>query len=416
MSERVYLTVTALNKYLERKFVHDPYLKEIYLKGEVSNCKLHTNGTLYFSIKDSNTRINALKFNSTNVDIKDGDNVLIKAELNFYFPYGNHRLIVYEIKKDSIGDLFQKYIELKDKLQGEGIFSQEHKKLIKKFNKNIAVITASSGAAIQDIKRTITRRYPLAEINIYSSLVQGENATDDIIKNLKLADEQDNDVIILARGGGSIEDLWSFNSELLVREIFNCKTPIITGIGHETDTTLADFVADVRASTPTAAAEIVTSVTIEDLKNHLLDTENLISKLIVEKINFKKNMLSSLANTYQIRNFEKNYHYFYSELENYSDKLNILIKNTINIKKDNLIKNKELLKRLDIIEKYKSNYYSLVDSLENNSPINILKKGYAIVKDKEGRKISSVADLSVNDEIKISVKDGDILARVDKLL
>ncbi|MGX7068772.1 exodeoxyribonuclease VII large subunit [Gemella bergeri] len=284
MKERTYLTVTALNKYIERKFLLDPYLGKIYIKGEISNFKIHNNNNIYFSIKDENTRIEAVWFGTKNFEFKDGDTVLIKSKINYYFPRGEHNLLVIDMKKDRIGELYQKFLELKEKLDKEGLFSSLYKKQIPKLSENIGVVTAETGAAIQDIKRTIMRRFPLANINLYSTLVQGENSVQDIVKNMKLADNGDNDVIILARGGGSIEDLWSFNTEEVVRAIFNCNTPIVTGVGHETDTTLADFVSDMRASTPTAAAEIVTP-NIEDIKNKLkfnLDKLNNRIKFILE--------------------------------------------------------------------------------------------------------------------------------------
>ncbi|MBF0849077.1 exodeoxyribonuclease VII large subunit, partial [Streptococcus danieliae] len=195
------------------------------------------------------------------------------AELNFYFPYGEARLIVSEIEKDSIGDLYRRLLDLKEKLNNEGLFDTSLKKKITRFPESIAVVTAKTGAAVQDITKTIYRRYPLAKLNLYSSLVQGPSAIADIVEKLGQADRAGNDLIILARGGGSIEDLWAFNSEEVVRAIFRANTPIITGIGHETDTTLADYAADKYASTPTAAAELATSVTISDLQAHFKATE-----------------------------------------------------------------------------------------------------------------------------------------------
>ena len=283
MEEKTYLTVTALNKYIERKFKLDPYLGEVYIKGEISNFKPHGNN-IYFSIKDENSVIRANWFGARSKDFKDGDTVLIKTKVDFYLKRGEVNLVVLDMKKDRIGELYQKFLELKEKLEKEGLFSPQYKKRIPSFSQNIAVVTAKTGAAVQDITRTIQRRFPIAKINIYSTLVQGENSVQDIVKNIKLADDGNNDVIILGRGGGSIEDLWSFNTEEVIRAIFNCKTPIVTGIGHETDTTLADFVSDRRASTPTAAAELVTP-NIEDIKNRIsFNYDKLTNKLINKSI------------------------------------------------------------------------------------------------------------------------------------
>ncbi|MDO4814766.1 MAG: exodeoxyribonuclease VII large subunit [Gemella sp.] len=407
-----YLTVTALNKYIERKYVNDPYLKTIYIKGEVSNCKLHTNGTLYFSIKDSNTKINALKFRAGNLDIRDGDSVLVTAELNFYFPYGEARLIVSQIEKDSIGDLYRRLVELKEKLNNEGLFDPAHKKTIPRFPESIAVVTAKTGAAIQDITRTINRRYPIAKLNVYSSLVQGPGAIDDLVQKIGLADQDNNDVIILARGGGSIEDLWAFNSEEVVRAIFKAKTPIITGIGHETDTALADYVSDKYASTPTAAAEMATSVTLADLLNHFKATQIKIEGLVNQKIDLHKKHVAQLANSYQIKNFTNIYSQKEKDVVNIKARMDLLLKNKLDKKISDYTRLKETFLKLDIIEKESQKLQSTIEKLEHNSPLNILKKGYALVRDEDNKRLTSVKNVEVDKNISIDLKDGKITAKV----
>ena len=303
MEEKTYLTVTALNKYIERKFKLDPYLGEVYIKGEISNFKPHGNN-IYFSIKDENSVIRANWFGARSKDFKDGDTVLIRTKVDFYLKRGEVNLVVLDMKKDRIGELYQKFLELKEKLEKEGLFLPQYKKRIPSFSQNIAVVTAKTGAAVQDITRTIQRRFPIAKINIYSTLVQGENSVQDIVKNIKLADDGTNDVIILGRGGGSIEDLWSFNTEEVIRAIFNCTTPIVTGIGHETDTTLADFVSDRRASTPTAAAELVTP-NIEDIKNRISFNYDKLTNTINYIIQtYKTRVLNSENNPYY-KNYSK---------------------------------------------------------------------------------------------------------------
>ena len=302
MEEQTYLTVTALNKYIEKKFLLDPYLGDIYIKGEISNFKLHNNNNIYFSIKDENTRINAVWFGAKTKNFEDGDTVLIKSKINYYFPRGEHNLLVIDMKKDRIGELYQKFLELKEKLEKEGLFLPQYKKQIPSFCQNIAVVTAKTGAAVQDITRTIQRRFPIAKIKIYSTLVQGDNSVQDIVKNIKLADDDSNDVIILGRGGGSIEDLWSFNTEEVIRAIFNCKTPIVTGIGHETDTTLADFVSDKRASTPTAAAELVTP-NIEDIKNRIKFNFDKLNNTINYIIQSYRNRINTSENNPYLKNY-----------------------------------------------------------------------------------------------------------------
>lgn len=404
MEEKAYLTVTALNKYIEKKFILDPYLGEIYIKGEISNFKLHNNNNIYFSIKDENTRINAVWFGAKNREFKDGDTVLIKSKINFYFPRGEHNLIVIDMKKDRIGELYQKFLELKEKLEKEGLFSSEFKKDIPKFSQKIALITAKTGAAIQDMTRTIQRRFPIAKINVYSTLVQGENSVEDIVKNIILADSEDNDVIILGRGGGSIEDLWSFNTEEVVRAIFNCKTPIVTGIGHETDTTLSDFVSDVRASTPTAAAELVTP-NIIDIKNILsFNSDKLNRRMSYILEEYRTRIANSNSNPY-FRNYTNIYNIYKEKVCLLEKELSKGLNNLLKDKKSELTISKEIFQKIDVIGPYKEYFIKKVDSLEANSPINILKKGYSITYLNDN-KITSVKSVNKNDNIFVRLSDG----------
>ena len=410
MEEKVYLTVTALNKYIEKKFVLDPYLGEIYIKGEVSNFKLHNNNNIYFSIKDENTRINAVWFGAKNREFKDGDTVLIKSKINFYFPRGEHNLLVIDMKKDRIGELYQKFLELKEKLEKEGIFSSEYKKSIPKFSQNIALITAKTGAAIQDMTRTIQRRFPIAKINVLSTLVQGENSVQDIVKNIMHADSDNNDVIILGRGGGSIEDLWSFNTEEVVRAIFNCKTPIVTGIGHETDTTLSDFVSDVRASTPTAAAELVTP-NIIDIKNRIsFNNDKLNNRITCILQDYKTRITNSSSNPY-FKNFRSIYDIYREKVLFVEKDLKKILRNLLKEKKSSLDLSKEKFQRIDVMSSYKDNFIKSVDRLEANSPINILKKGYSIAFI-NNNKITSVTDVKKNDNISVKLVDGSLECEV----
>lgn len=410
MEEKVYLTVTALNKYIEKKFVLDPYLGEIYIKGEISNFKLHNNNNIYFSIKDENTRINAVWFGAKNREFKDGDTVLIKSKINFYFPRGEHNLLVIDMKKDRIGELYQKFLELKEKLEKEGIFSSEYKKSIPKFSQNIALITAKTGAAIQDMTRTIQRRFPIAKINVYSTLVQGENSVQDIVKNIMLADSDNNDVIILGRGGGSIEDLWSFNTEEVVRAIFNCKTPIVTGIGHETDTTLSDFVSDVRASTPTAAAELVTP-NIIDIKNRInFNNDKLNNRISYILQDYRTRIANSSSNPY-FKNFRNIYDVYKEKILLVEKDLCKILENLLKEKKLSLDFSSEKFQRIDVMSSYKENFIKSVDRLEANSPINILKKGYSIAF-LNNKKITSVTDVKKSDNISVKLADGSLECEV----
>ena len=413
MEERTYLTVTALNKYIERKFLLDPYLGEIYIKGEISNFKIHNNNNIYFSIKDENTRINAVWFGAKSKDFKDGDTVLIKSKINYYFPRGEHNLLVTDMKKDRIGELYQKFLELKEKLEKEGLFLPQYKKQIPSFAQKIAVVTAKTGAAVQDITRTIQRRFPIAKINIYSTLVQGDNSVQDIVKNIKLADDGTNDVIILGRGGGSIEDLWSFNTEEVIRAIFNCTTPIVTGIGHETDTTLADFVSDRRASTPTAAAELVTP-NIEDIKNRISFNYDKLTNTINYIIQtYKTRVLNSENNPYY-KNYSKVFIDYNNRVELLEKELNKSLQIFVKDKQHELKASTEKFLNIDLLGKFKENFTNEINRLEANSPLNIMKKGYSVafLGDK---KITTVKEINLGDEISVQLVDGSLECKVNNI-
>lgn len=412
MEEKTYLTVTALNKYIERKFKLDPYLGEVYIKGEISNFKPHGNN-IYFSIKDENSVIRANWFGARSKDFKDGDTVLIKTKVDFYLKRGEVNLVVLDMKKDRIGELYQKFLELKEKLEKEGLFSPQYKKRIPSFSQNIAVVTAKTGAAVQDITRTIQRRFPIAKINIYSTLVQGENSVQDIVKNIKLADDGNNDVIILGRGGGSIEDLWSFNTEEVIRAIFNCKTPIVTGIGHETDTTLADFVSDRRASTPTAAAELVTP-NIEDIKNRIsFNYDKLTNTINYILQTYKTRVLNSENNPYY-KNYSKVFLEYNNKVEILEKELNKSLQLLLKDKQNVLKSSSEKFLNIDLLGRFRENFTTEINKLEANSPLNIMKKGYSVAF-LNNKKITSVKEVSTGDDISIQLVDGSFDCKVNNI-
>ena len=412
MEEKTYLTVTALNKYIERKFKLDPYLGEVYIKGEISNFKPHGNN-IYFSIKDENSVIRANWFGARSKDFKDGDTVLIKTKVDFYLKRGEVNLVVLDMKKDRIGELYQKFLELKEKLEKEGLFSPQYKKRIPSFSQSIAVITAKTGAAVQDITRTIQRRFPIAKIKVYSTLVQGDNSVQDIVRNIKLADEENNDVIILGRGGGSIEDLWSFNTEEVIRAIFNCKTPIVTGIGHETDTTLADFVSDRRASTPTAAAELVTP-NIDDIKNRIsFNYDKLTNTINYILQTYKTRVLNSENNPYY-KNYSKVFLEYNNKVELLEKELNKSLQIFVKDKQHELKASTEKFLNIDMLGRFKENFTNEINKLEANSPLNIMKKGYSVtfLGDK---KITTVKEINTGDEISVQLVDGSLECKVNNI-
>lgn len=440
MSE--YLSITTLTKYIKYKFDQDPHLQSVLLKGELSNFKRHSSGHLYFNVKDKDSVISAMMFKGSasklTFDPKEGDEVLLEARVSVYERRGNYQIYVNKMELDGIGNLYQKLEQLKNKLSKQGYFNKEHKKAITKFPKKIAILTASTGAAIRDIQSTIESRYPLVEKIPLSTLVQGTQAKKDIIEKIEYADTLGVDTIIVGRGGGSIEDLWNFNEEDVVKAIYNCNTPIISAVGHETDFTLSDFIADVRAATPTQAAVIATPDQYELMQqikqyqfsltkfikqfvekqqqhlNHLSsyykfkqpsllydqqiqrrdDLERQLKQLLTSKIENKRNEIKLLRNYFNLKKLNQSITQNQQHLNNYRNRLiNTTNKNIQN--SHNKLKNK-------------------IEQLDNLSPTNTMLRGYSII-NKKDKVITSTHDLAENDEITLSMKDGSVDAIVKKV-
>ena len=389
-----YLTVTQINKYIKYKMDNDSNLSVVYLKGEISNFKNHSSGHLYFTIKDESSRILAVMFrtNASKINFKpvDGSKVLVVGRISCYEASGNYQIYVEEMLEDGVGNLYLEFEKLKKKLGDKGYFDDIYKKPIPKFPKKIGIITAPTGAAIRDIITTINRRYKLVELYIFPSLVQGENAKDDIVKNLNCASNYDLDLIILGRGGGSIEDLWAFNEEVVADAIFKSNIPIISAVGHEIDFTISDFVSDLRAPTPTAAAELSVPNTI-DLINYIKQLEIRASKSMENIIDTKKSRLNSLINSYVLKNPKNMYEIKSQKLDNLVDKLNIYIKRNIN---DN-----------------NNRFINILNKLDALNPINTIKRGYSITKSKD-KVITSIKNISENDIITTDLVDGIITSKV----
>ena len=388
-----YLTVSRINRYIKYKLDNDENLQTVYLKGEISNFKNHTSGHFYFTLKDETSRIPAVMFRSAaskvNFNPQDGMNVLVTGRISCYEANGNYQIYVEEMLEDGIGNLYVEFEKLKKKLGERGYFDEKHKKPIPKFPKRIGVITASTGAAIRDIITTINRRYRLAEIILIPTLVQGERAGEDIVCSLSKAKELDLDVIILGRGGGSIEDLWAFNEEIVADAIFNMDIPIISAVGHEIDFTISDFVSDLRAPTPTAAAELAVPNTIE-LINNLNQIKTRLSKSILNKLELNKNKLNALLNSYILKNPKGLYEVKMQKLDNLVDKLNIYTTN--------------------IFESKETKYISLIDKMEALNPIKTLKRGYSIT-----RVESKVADFNtIKKDMIITTEftEGEVISKV----
>ncbi|RIP34255.1 exodeoxyribonuclease VII large subunit [Staphylococcus gallinarum] len=437
-----YLSITALTKYIKYKFDQDPHLQSVLIKGELSNYKKHSSGHLYFNVKDNNSLINAMMFkgNAAKLDFepKEGDEVLIEARVSVFEKRGNYQIYVNKMQLDGVGNLYQKLEQLKKKLAKEGFFNQEHKKPIPKYPKKIAVLTAGTGAAIRDIHSTINSRYPLVEQVQLNTLVQGAQAENDIIDKIQQADQLNVDTIIIGRGGGSIEDLWNFNEETVVKAIFDCQTPIISAVGHETDFTLSDFVADVRAATPTQAAVIATPDQFE-LRQYLIQTKLSLTRYIKQYIQQQQKYLNHVSSYYKFKTPTLLYDQQIQKRDELQKQLNLLIElklkrdsqaqqllsNRLNLKnfkqhimgeQQNLGQQQDKLnKQIDaLLTSFKNNLGRKLESLNNLSPTNTMLRGYTIVNKKDDV-ITSTHDLSEGDNIELTMKDGVVDAQVKKV-
>ena len=411
--ERRYITVTTLNKYLKNKFDTDPNIQTLGIKGEISNFKGHTRGHLYFTLKDEGSRINAVMFSThaskLNFVPKDGMKVLVIGRVSVYEPTGGYQIYVNEMISDGVGNLYLKFEELKKQLAKEGLFNSEHKKTIPKFPKKIGIVTAPTGAAIKDILSTIKRRFPSTETVLFPALVQGELAAPDIVKQIKRADQYNLDVLIVGRGGGSIEDLWAFNEEIVARAIYEAKTPIISAVGHEIDFTISDFVSDLRAPTPTGAAEMAVP-NIIDVKNFINQLNIRLNKNISNIIEFNKKRLDNYKTNYVLTNPLATFEIKEQKIDTLIDNLNNKIKNILdssskrleNTKKNYTINNPDT-----IINKYNNTYELLLNKLNLLNPLNILSKGYSVVK-KDNIVIKDIKDINIKDKLNIKLCKGNI--------
>lgn len=416
--ERRYITVTTLNKYLKNKFDTDPNIQTLFLKGEISNFKGHTRGHLYFTLKDEGSRINAVMFSSSasklNFVPKDGMKVLVVGRVSVYEPNGGYQIYINEMQEDGVGNLYLKFEELKKKLSAEGLFDPVYKKEIPKFPTKIGIVTAPTGAAIRDILSTIKRRFPSVETILFPALVQGELAANDIVEQIRRADDYNLDVLIVGRGGGSIEDLWSFNEEIVARAIFAARTPIISAVGHEIDFTISDFVADLRAPTPTGAAEMAVP-NIVDVRNFLNQLDIRLNKDIQNLIEINNKKLDTFKKNYVLTNPLAAFEIKEQKLDNMFNDLNNKIKHILDIrvkKLDNIKSNYTLNNPDTLIYQFNNSYELLLNKLNLLNPLSVLSKGYSVVS-KDGKAIKDTKELKVNDKINIKLHKGTINAIVE---
>jgi len=386
------LTVSSLNNYIKKILDNDFILSNSNITGEISNFKIHSSGHIYFSLKDEHSKINCIMFRSAAKGLKfipeNGMKVVVKGRVSVYEKDGAYQLYCDEMKPEGMGELYIAFEKLKGKLQNQGLFDEEHKKAIPSYANKIGIITSPTGAAIKDIINVTKRRNRNVELVIYPALVQGINASKDIIKGIEtLNGIEDIDIIILARGGGSIEELWCFNDESLALAVYNSKKPIITGVGHEIDYTIVDFVGDRRAPTPSSAAEIAV-FNLEEFRSKVVSYKNTISATINMVLMEKKSKLDLMKknlsnNSPRIRIVNE-----YNNIDRLREIINIKIKGRIEKDKERLVKANALLSA--------------------HNPLNVLNKGYAIIEDKNRNVISNIAVLKEASSIKVILKDGSM--------
>lgn len=412
-----YITVGQLNNYLKRKFEADQHLEHVYLKGEISNCKLHSRGHLYFSLKDETSVIGAIMFagnvSTLKFEPKEGTKVFAEGKVTVYEASGKYQIAVTKMEPDGIGALYIAYEKLKKDLEKEGLFNKDRKRPIPKYPKKIGIVTAPTGAAIRDILSTIKRRYPICETILFPALVQGETAKESIVKCINEAQNYDIDVLIVGRGGGSIEDLWAFNEEIVARAIYASKVPVISAVGHEVDFTIADFVADLRAPTPTGAAEMAVP-NINDVFKNIDNYKIRMNTQIVGKVKLFEKRLDALKSSYILKNPMSIYEIQEQKLSSFIDKLNISLKNKLDSSKlsFNRIKNNYILNNpLELLNNFNKKHELYINKLDLLNPLNILRKGYSVVT-LNNKSVTSFKEVKTNDEINIRLSEGFIKASV----
>ena len=424
MNNSNYITVSEVNKYIKEIINDDLLLKKVYLRGEISNFKAHSRGHYYFTLKDENSRIAAVMFLFNNRNLKfvpyDGMKVLVTGKIDVYEASGAYQIYVEDMAPDGIGALYVAFEELKKKLLAEGLFDKDKKKKIRRIPRRIGIVTSPTGAAIKDILTTIKRRFPVCETILFPALVQGEEAASDIAKKIKLANEVKDvykiDTLIVGRGGGSLEDLWPFNEEVVARAIYDSDIPVISAVGHEIDVTISDYVADLRAPTPTAAAELA----VPDINTIItyLDTARSRGYTAINNIlnnNYKK--LNNLKNSYILTRPMSMYEIKEQKLDILIDNLNKAISKKIDNTKVRLYtcSNSYILNNPEMLYKYSSQRLEhMISKLEVLNPLNTLNRGYAIIK-KDDKVLSSIKNIKKNDTLTIKLKDGEVTSKIIKV-
>lgn len=413
-----YLTVSALTSYLKRKFTADPYLKEVYVTGEISNYRQRP-GHQYFSLKDDGAVLNAtmfkFAFQKLQFKLEPGMKVNAVGHMDLYAPNGSYSLIIDKLEPDGVGALYQAYEQLKAKLAEEGLFNQLQRP-IPRFPKKIAVITSPSGAVIRDIMTTVQRRYPIAEIVLYPAVVQGDGAVPSLTAQMTaVAEAGDYDVLIMGRGGGSIEDLWAFNEEAVARQMLTMPMPIISSVGHETDTTIADFIADQRAATPTAAAELATPVPLADLWLGIQQMQQRLVNQMQRQVVNSQERLQRLQNSYVLTQPARLYEGYLQRLDIAQQRLQQSVVTLVTQRRHqfDLIAPRLTNAMTRQTENAEQRVGKAVTGLQLVSPLAILARGYSVV-EQDGHILHSVADVTLQEDVLIRLADGQVTATVTK--
>ncbi|MGY3749717.1 exodeoxyribonuclease VII large subunit [Vagococcus acidifermentans] len=443
MSQERYLSVTALTKYLKRKFDADPYLERVFLTGEISNYRLRANAHQYFSLKDDGAKISAVMFKGAfqklKFQLEEGMKVLAIGRVSLYEPSGSYQLYVEHMEPDGIGALYQALEKMKQKLSQEGLFQSEHKQAIPAFPKRIAVVTSPSGAVIRDIITTIKRRFPIVELVVFPTVVQGDKAAADIVKSIERVERAGNfDTMIIARGGGSIEDLWPFNEEIVARAIYQADTPVISSVGHETDITISDLVADVRAATPTAAAELSVPVLTEELYK-IRQQEARLLQTMSYLLKKDRQRLQHSLDSYVFKHPGRLYEGFSMRLDLLKQRLQQAVYQTVQTRqaqfakqqnrlllqnpKDRVQRSREQLERVSerlltsvatYQDRRRRELADAVSALDLLSPLKTMARGYSYTVS-DGRIIKSVDDVAEGQQLTTNLQDGYLESTVSKI-
>ncbi|OIK10133.1 exodeoxyribonuclease VII large subunit [Bacillus sp. MUM 13] len=444
MENEKYLSVWALTKYIRRKFDADPHLQNVYIKGEISNFKRHSSGHMYFTLKDEKARLLAVMFSANSSHLKfqpeNGMKVLARGDVSVYEQSGQYQIYVKSMSPDGVGDLYLAYEQLKKKLENEGLFLQSHKKAIPRYPVTVGVITSPTGAALRDILTTIKRRYPIAKVIIYPALVQGANAAASIAKAITIANARaEADVLIAGRGGGSIEELWAFNEEVVAQSIYDSDIPIISAVGHETDFTIADFAADLRAPTPTGAAELAVPHYNEILEK-IMNRKIRLTRFIHERMNLENSKLARLEKSYAFRYPRKMYEQKTEQLDRATERLQRGSSRYF-VKKSEQLNNihavlkkqhpeqqltemrgkleqrlKDLNRRMEgVLRESTQNFIRMTATLSALSPLKIMERGYGLVFDNKETLVKSTAQVKKGELIEVQIKDGTLECEIKEI-